>query len=130
MSKSTVIERQEALTRTSLTPHPNLSDAVNRNIVQSEIEGGVFLDSLQPATVLQIQTRHHCYTAVLIGGSRALISGHPQYCPQPDLVAIAGSTWGGSMLILHFVGRVIHLDFYIPLYRITIITSILSNINV
>ncbi len=51
MSKSTVIERQEALTGPSLTPHPNLSDAVNRNIVQSEIEGGVFLDSLQPATV-------------------------------------------------------------------------------
>src|SRR5207244_11201651 len=112
MSKSTVIERQEALPRTSLTPHPNLSDAVNRNIVQSEIEGGVFLDSLQPATVLQIQTRHHCYTAVVIGGSRALISGHPQYCPQPVLVAIAGSTCGGSMLTLHFAGRGMHLEFY------------------
>jgi len=27
-------------------PHPNLSDEVNRNIVQSEIEGGVYLDEL------------------------------------------------------------------------------------
>src|SRR5438128_3256007 len=91
MSKSTVIERQEALTRTSLTPHPNLSDAVNRNIVQSEIEGGVFLDSLHPATVLQIQTRHHCYTAVLIGGSRALLPRHPPHSPQPALLALAPS---------------------------------------
>src|SRR5436305_13166604 len=112
MSKSTVIERQAAVTRTSLAPHRNLSDAVNRNIVQSEIEGGVFLDSLQPATVLQIQTRHHRYTAVLIGGSRALISGHPQYCPQPVLVAIAGSTCGGTMLTLHVVARLTHLELH------------------
>src|SRR5437667_7457695 len=129
MSKSTVIERQEALTRTSLTPHPNLSDAVNRNIVQSEIEGGVFLDILQPATVLQIQTRHHCYTAVLIGGSRALISGHPQYCPEPVLVAIAGSTWGGSMLKLRFVGRGMHLEFHHPAYRTPIVTSAIQEVE-
>src|SRR3974390_3011808 len=32
--------------------HPNLSDEVNHNIVQSEIEGGVFLSDLPPATVL------------------------------------------------------------------------------
>jgi len=77
---------------------------VNHNIVQSQIEGGVFLDGLQPATVLQIRTQHHRYTAILLGGSQALISGHPTYCPHPVLVAILGSTWGGSMLKLHFVG--------------------------
>ena len=113
----------------SFTPHPNLSDAVNGNIVQSEIEGGVFLDSLQPATVLQIQTQHNCYTAVLIGGSRALISGHPRYCPQPVLVAIAGSTWGGSMLKLHFVGRGMHLEFHHPEYRTPIVTSLIQEIQ-
>jgi hypothetical protein len=36
--------------------HPNLSDEVNRNFVQSEIEGGVFLHDLPPATVLEVQT--------------------------------------------------------------------------
>ena len=64
-------------------PHPNLSDEVNRNIVQSEIEGGVFLGGLPPATVLEIRTQHHFYTARLLGGSSALLSGHPLYCPQP-----------------------------------------------
>ena len=39
-------------------PHPNLGDEVNRNIVQSEIEGGVFLGDLPPSTVLQIHTQH------------------------------------------------------------------------
>src|SRR5438876_9962962 len=82
-------------------PHPSLSDEVNRNIVQSEIEGGVFLGDLQPSTVLQIHTQHHCYTMLLLGDGNALISGHPQYCPEPILVVIAGSTWGGSMLRFH-----------------------------
>ena len=68
-------------------PHPNLADEVNRGIVQSEIEGGVFLNDLPPSTVLEIQTMHHCYKAVLLGGSEALLSGHPEFCPEPVQVA-------------------------------------------
>ena len=49
------------------SPHPNLADDVNHAIIQSEIEGGVFLHDLPPSTVLHIQTMHHCYTAVLLG---------------------------------------------------------------
>ena len=104
-------------------PHPNLSDEVNRNIVQSEIEGGVFLGDLPPSTVLQIHTQHHCYTMLLLGDGSALISGHPRYCPEPILVLIAGSTWGGSMLKRRFVGRGMHLEFHHPEYRTPIVTS-------
>ena len=110
-------------------PHPNLSDEVNRHIIQSEIEGGVFLKDLPPDTVLQIRTRHHCYTAVLLGDSAALISGHPQYCPKPVRVAIAGSTWGGSMLKLRYVGRGMRLEFSHPEYRTPIITSSIQEIR-
>jgi hypothetical protein len=110
-------------------PHPNLSDEVNRNIVQSEIEGGVFLEHLLPETVLEIRTRHHSYTAVLLGGNEALISGHPEYCPQPVLVAIAGSTWGGSMLKLRFLGRGMYMEFNHPDYRRPIVTSPIQEIR-
>ena len=110
-------------------PHPNLSDEVNHHIVQSEIEGGVFLKDLPSATVLQIQTQHHCYTAVLLNDGSALISGHPQYCPQPVLVAIAGSTWGGSMLKQRYVGRGMHLEFRHPEYRTPIVTSRIKEIR-
>lgn len=109
--------------------HPNLSDEVNRNIVQSEIEGGVFLNELPPATVLEIQTRHHCYLVVLLRDGRALISGHPQYCPEPVLVALAGSTWGGSMLKQRFVGRGMHLEFCHPEYETPIVTSPIQEIR-
>jgi hypothetical protein len=111
------------------TPHSNLSDEVNRNIAQSEIEGGVFLEHLAPATVLQIRTKHHFYTALLLGENSVLISGHPQYCPQPVQVTIAGSTWGGSMLKARFIGRGMHLEFHHPGYPTPIVTSPIEEIN-
>jgi hypothetical protein len=111
------------------TPHSNFGDEVNRNILQSEIEGGVFLKDLPPETVLQIETRHHSYTLVLLGESNALISGHPRYCPDPVPVAIAGSTWGGSMLKLRFVGRGMHLEFHHPHYQTPILTSAIQEIR-
>jgi len=110
-------------------PHANLSDDVNSNIVQSEIEGGVFLSELQPRTVLQIQTQHHCYTALFLGDNQALIWGHPEFCPQPVPVAIAGSTWGGTMLKVRYVGRGMRLEFHHPGYRTPIVTSPIREIN-
>jgi hypothetical protein len=110
-------------------PHPNLGDDINGNIVQSEIEGGVFLEGLPPDTVLQIQTQHHSYTALLLGEGVALISGHPEYCPKPVQVTIAGSTWGGSMLKVRFIGRGMHLEFHHPAYSAPIVTSRIQEIR-
>jgi hypothetical protein len=111
------------------TPHPNLSDEANNNIVRSEIEGGVSLGELPPSTVLEIQTQNHRYTAVFLGESQVLISGHPEYCPEPVLVAIAGSTWGGSMLKLRYIGRGMHLEFCHPEYRTPIVTSRIEEVR-
>jgi len=104
------------------TPHPSLSDEVNRNIVQSEIEGGVYLDDLAEGAVLEVETQHHWYTIVISGRGQELISGHPQYCPGPVPVRIAGSTWGGSMLKLRFIGRGMYIEFQHPTYP-RIVTS-------
>jgi hypothetical protein len=110
-------------------PHPNLADEINCGIVRSEIEGGVFLKDLAPETELQVHTRHHCYKMIVLGETHALISGHPQYCPEPVLVAIAGSTWGGSMLKMRFLGRGMHLEFHHPEYNTPIVTSPIQEIR-
>ncbi len=110
-------------TRQFFQPHPNLSDEINSKIIESEIEGGVFLGDLPPETVLEIQTANHRYTAVMLGKGEALISGHPRYCPEPVQVEIAGSSWGGSLLKLDFVGRGMRLEFYHPDYKKPIVTS-------
>ena len=103
-------------------PHPNLSDEVNRNIVQSEIEGGVYLDELLEGSVLEVETQNHWYTIIIRSRGEELIWGHPRYCPGPVPVRIAGSTWGGSMLKLRFIGRGMYLEFHHPTYP-RIVTS-------
>ncbi len=109
-------------------PHPNFSDVVNRNFIQSEIEGGVYLDELPHGTVLQVQTQNREYRIVNCGSGRALISGHPEFCPDPVLVHIDGSNWGGSMLKTSFIGRGMHLEFRHPEFR-TITTSMILGIR-
>jgi hypothetical protein len=95
-------------------PHPNLSDEINSNVVRSDIEGGVHLRDLPPGAVLEVQTCQRWYTIVNQGDGDVLISGHPEYCPDPVLVKIHGSTWGGSMLREQFIGRGMHLEFRHP----------------
>src|SRR5664279_1562707 len=95
-------------------PHANLSDSVNHNIIQPEIEGGVHLRDLSPGTVLEVQTQNRAYTILFKGWDQALIWGHPIFCPQPVPVTIHGSTWGGSMLKSRFIGRGMRLEFGHP----------------
>ncbi|HLG95442.1 MAG TPA: hypothetical protein VKX49_03920 [Bryobacteraceae bacterium] len=112
----------------SLVPHPNLANEINHNIIQSEVEGGVYLRDLQPGAVLDIQTRNRSYRLVNLGEEAALISGHPEFCPEPVRVQVQGCTWGGSMLKTKYVGRGMHLEFIHPVYR-TVITSQIVDIQ-
>jgi hypothetical protein len=98
-------------------PSPHLCDAVNSRIVQSEIEGGVHLRDVTPGTVLEVRTRNREYTIQYKGCGQALISGHPVFCPEPVLVNIHGSTWGGTMLKERFIGRGMCLEFAPPTYQ-------------
>ncbi len=109
-------------------PHPNFSDSINHNIIESEIEGGVHLRDLPPQSVLFVETRNRIYKLVLLGGETALISGHPEFCPDPAEVRIHGSTWGGSMLKTSFLGRGMRLEFEHPVHRV-ILTSRILNIR-
>ena len=102
--------------------HPNFSDTVNSNIIQSEIEGGVHLREVPPRTSLIIQTQNRAYTMVVLDERRALISGHPDFCEHPTEVHVHGSTWGGSMIWQGFIGRGMFLEFHHPIYE-TIRTS-------
>ena len=113
----------------SQTNHPTLFSGsssfareVTRGIVRSEIEGGVYLTEIQEGEALEVQTENRSYRIELRDGRAAYISGHPVFCPEPTHVSIRGSSWGGSMLKLAFIGRGMHLEFQHPTYR-TITTS-------
>jgi len=109
--------------------HPNLGDLVNRNLLRSEIEGGVSLRDLPPETTLEVHTQNRVYRLVCRPDGDALISGHPKYCPAPVRVKICGSNWGGSMLKLGYIGRGMHLEFRHPDYDRPIVTSRIVDIR-
>jgi hypothetical protein len=98
--------------------NPHLSDSVNRNIIRSEVEGGVYLRDLAPGSVLTIQTNNRVYKVVVLRDGCALISGHPEFCPEPTEVQIHGSTWGGSMIMHKYLGRGMHLEFERPEHQV------------
>ncbi len=109
-------------------PSPHLGDEVNRRIVQSEIEGGVHLRDVPPGTVLEVQTRNRAYIIEYQGRGQALISGHPVFCPEPVLVSIHGSTWGGSMIKERFIGRGMRMEFGRPAQQ-PITTSVIVDVR-
>jgi hypothetical protein len=124
-----VTGKEKYLSTTSLElPHRNLSDHVNCRLIQSEIEGGVYLHDLAPGDVIEVETRNHAYKLVNHGSGQALISGHPEFCPQPVMVRVEGSNWGGSLLKVSFIGRGMCLEFRHPQYQ-TITTSPIVDIR-
>jgi hypothetical protein len=109
-------------------PSPYLDDRINHNIIQSEIDGGIFLRDLPPGKALAVTTLNHTYVLECRESGDVLISGHERFCPEPVLVRIAGSTWGGSMLKTHFVGRSMHMEFIHPQFGV-IRTSLVQAIE-
>jgi len=111
---------------TLFVENPHLGDSVNRNIVRSEIEGGVHLRDLSPGAVLAIETTNRVYKMVFLGDGAALISGHPEFCPEPTEVQIHGSTWGGSMIMHRYLGRGMHLEFEHLVFQVIVTSRIVD----
>lgn len=80
------------------------------------------LAQLDEGTELEIRTENRRYSLIYRGRGRALLSGHPRFCPEPVMVRIHGSTWGGSMLKAEFIGRGMRMEFRHPDFQ-TVLTS-------
>lgn len=99
------------------------------NIVQSEIEGGVRMDDVPVGGTIRMQTRSRLYTIRKTGEDAYTIEGHPEYCPAPVRAYIGGSTWGGSMLKMKYIGIGMRLEFSTDEHR-CITTSEIKAIEV
>ena len=126
--------------------HPNLSNQINADIAKSEIDGGVWLnmpeasakqahaEALEKGNVLAIgkmlliQTKNTLYRLEKRAEDEFYISGNAQFCPQPTKAVIHGSTWGGSMLKMGWVGRGMRLEFSTEEHR-GILTTEISEIK-
>ena len=79
-------------------------------LIDSEHEG-LYLRDLVSGDLVEIFTHNRVYRLVYQGEGEGLISGHPEFCPEPIPVKILGSTWGGSMIKTDFIGCGMHLEF-------------------
>lgn len=75
---------------------------------------GFYLDELPVGAKLEAETAHHVYKIENRGDGKALIQGHPKYCPEPVLVDLIGSSSRGGMLKLRFLGPGFHMEFQHP----------------
>lgn len=103
-------------------PHKNLAKEVNDAIVESELAGGVYVDKLEVGKKLLVQTRNTEYL-VERREDGLYISGSKKYCPEPVKCRIPGSTFGGSMLKMNFIGRGMYMEFHTDSHQGCITTS-------
>lgn len=99
------------------TAHHNLSPAINAAIINSEVEGGAWLDKLPVGKALRIFTQNSTYTLrkQQVGYRLDQTEGHKLSGIQyPVVVQVNGSTWGGSMIKVGFVGRGMRLECQLP----------------
>lgn len=87
-----------------------LTPEVNSRIAQSEIDGGVWLKDLPVGSKVQFQTENTMYL-LEHREDGFYISGNQRFCPVPTRCHIHGSTWGGSMLKMKFIGRNMNCEF-------------------
>ena len=95
--------------------HPNLSRELNDQVAESMIQGGADLGKLAIGGVVEATTRNTKYRIERVHDgehdSPFLISGHPRICPEPKRAAISGSSYGGGMLRIGFIGRGMLMEF-------------------
>jgi len=89
-----------------------LHPQILHNLAKSEIEGGAWLKDMVDGDYL-METQNTFYTITKANG-KYTIMGHPRFCPTPREINIHGSTFGGSMLKIGFIGRGMHLEGSFP----------------
>lgn len=72
---------------------------------------GLHLSNVAEGATVEARTRNHTYRIMKCPGRRGLISGHPEFCPEPVAVSIHGSTWGESVVKMGFIGLGMRLEY-------------------
>lgn len=75
---------------------------------------GVDLEELPIGAVLEIETGHTTYRLENKGEGKALLSGHPKYCPEPTDVQVQGSLNTGGEFQWRYLGIGMKMVFLPP----------------
>jgi len=90
--------------------HPNLSDEINARLNDPQRNEDLDLSKIMPGVTLRFQTHNTRYVITRRTDGLWDVSGNHRYFPTPTVCRIHGSTWGGSMLKLNYIGLGMHVE--------------------
>lgn len=92
--------------------------------------GGFKFSTLEPNTKMIVETRNSLYEFIV--GEETTVTGgstpNGVRFPEPTKVRIHGSTYGGSMIRMDWIGEDMHLEFGIVGTDKLIVTSSIKNV--
>jgi hypothetical protein len=90
---------------------------------------GVYLHSLDPGSILDVETKSRHYKIEYVGGDEILISGHPSLCPAPVSAELRGSLESTGEVKAGYVGRGLRLAFRRLSDDLPVVTSPVQDIH-
>lgn len=113
--------------------HPNLSPQLNAQLAQSEKDGGLNWNEVPDGLSVQVETSSgSTYLLSKMNGKTYVRGGRGKFqAPTPVEIVLHGSTWGGSMLKIDFIGIGMRMEFHVvgPLSHGDILTSTVKTIT-
>lgn len=100
-------------------------------IKQSEKDGGIFLKDVPNNHIIEAHTQNSVYTIAVIDKekSKVAIQGNNKHLIQPEVCYLRGSTFGGSMIKVGWIGVGMRLEVNLAASRI-ITTSTIKTVKV
>ena len=89
-----------------------------RSYQHEQTGGGIAFDELPIGAAVEVVTGHTTYRVENRGDGKALISGHPTYCPEPVLVDLHGSVGGPNMFKIWSIAPDLKLEFNHPQFGV------------
>lgn len=101
-------------------PSHNSNGAIVSGIhLPVDSDGGIELRQLKPGTILEVQTKNTTYTVIPQASGESMIWGHPEYCPEPVLIAGVGSTYVTGLFREGYISPGMRLSFPFGGRRVT-----------
>ena len=105
-----------------------LEPAVHHASAAGSTADAVALDELPIGASLTVETGHTTYQIENRGEGKVLISGHPEYCPEPVVVDFQGSVGGAALLKMWRIEPGMKMAFHHPKFG-TVRTSRVRSIR-
>src|ERR1700733_10035996 len=95
-------------------------------MIPSDVFTGVDLRSLRAGSLIDVQTNSRSYRIEFLGGNAIHISGHPDYCPNPELAQLQGSLDNEGVVEMDHIEPGMRLIFVLNNHRPVTTSRILS----